>query len=332
MKRIVAKLMSGLGAGVLGLMVATSSLAQYPEDVIRMTVAYGPGGATDFQARIVTMMAATLDKEGKPKYLNGQPIVVLNRPGAGGQIGWNSFVQRAKSDGYELAAYNVPHFIAQSIVFPGKVKYNINNLEPIANWGADPAVLIVNKNSPFNSVKDVVDYAKKNPGKLSISGAGLYVGHHIAGLQFDRAAGVKTKYIPAGGGVKALQFVLGGQTMAGFNNLSDAFRSQDRLKILAVADLNRSDFLPDVPTFKEAGLDIDDSSVNFRGVMAPKGTPENVLKYLADKMPAMFNDKKVLKKMKAGGSPVRVLTRQEVQMMWKERQKYLSDLLKGLRG
>ncbi len=310
---------------------ATAALAEYPDRPISLTVAYGAGGATDFQARIVTMMAAKEDKKGNAVYLNGQPMVILNRPGAGGQVGWNRFVQKAKTDGYELAAYNVPHFIAQSIVFPGKVKYNIDNLEPIANWGADPAVLIVNKDSPFNTVQDVVDYAKANPGKLTVSGAGLYVGHHIANLQFDKAAGVKTKYVPAGGGVKAMQFVLGGQTMAGFNNLSDAYRSRDRLKILGVADLQRNDFLPDVPTLKESGLDVDDSSVNFRGIMAKKGTSDDVIKVLADKVPAMFNDKKVIKKMKEGGSPMRVMSREDVQAMWKERQAYLSDLLKELR-
>jgi tripartite-type tricarboxylate transporter receptor subunit TctC len=312
-------------------LAATAAVADYPERPISLTVAYGAGGATDFQARIVTMMAAKEDKQGKPVYLNGQPMVILNRPGAGGQVGWNRFVDKAKADGYELAAYNVPHFIAQSIVFPDKVKYNIDNLEAIANWGADPAVLIVNKESPFNSVQDVVEYAKANPGKLTVSGAGLYVGHHIANLQFDKAAGIETKYVPAGGGVKAMQFVLGGQTMAGFNNLSDAYRSRDRLKILGVADLQRNDFLPDVPTLKESGLDVDDSSVNFRGIMAKKGTPEPVIEVLADKVPAMFNDKKVVKKMQDGGSPMRVMTRDEVQAMWRERQTYLSELLKELR-
>ena len=318
-------------AGIGFLLASAAAFAAYPDRPITLTVAYGAGGATDFQARLVTMMAAKEDKKGNPVYLNGQPMVILNRPGAGGQVGWNNFIERAKPDGYELAAYNVPHFIAQSIVFPKKAKYNINNLEPIANWGADPAVLIVNKDSPFNSVQDLVDYAKKNPGKVTVSGAGLYVGHHIADLQFDKAAGVKTKYVPAGGGVKAMQFVLGGQTMAGFNNLSDAYRARDRLKILAVADLERNEFLPDVPTFKEAGLDVDDSSVNFRGIMAPKGTPEADLKVLADKVPAMFQDKKVVKKMEAGGSPMRVMTRDQVRAMWKERQAYLAELLKDLR-
>ena len=89
----------------------------------------------------------------------GQPIVIINKPGAGGKVGWNWFASKARNDGYDLAAYNVPHFISQSIVFDD-TKYNIDNLEPIANWGADPAVLIVGKDSPFNSVSDLVKYAK----------------------------------------------------------------------------------------------------------------------------------------------------------------------------
>ena len=86
-----------------------------------------------------------------------------------------------------MAAYNVPHFIAQSIVFD--TKYNIDNLEPVGNWGADPAVLIVGKDSKFNNVKDLVDFAKANPGKVTVSGAGKFVGHHIAHLQFAKASG-----------------------------------------------------------------------------------------------------------------------------------------------
>ena len=127
-----------------------------PDRPIRLVVAYGPGGATDFQARIATLAA------GKKDFL-GVPIVIFNRPGAGGKVGWTQFVTKAKPNGYQLAAYNVPHFIAQSIVF--KTPYAIDNLEPIANWGADPAVLVVAKDSEFNSVGDLLEYAKKNPKK-----------------------------------------------------------------------------------------------------------------------------------------------------------------------
>ena len=301
---------------------ASTASADYPDRPVSLTVVYNPGGATDFQARIVTMMA------GKEDYL-GQPMVILNRPGAGGRVGWNQFADKARANGYELAAYNVPHFIAQSIKFD--TKYNIDNLEPIANWGADPAVFIVGKDSPFNSIADVVAFAKDNPEKLTVSGAGLFVGHHIAYLQVEKAVGAKLKYVPHTGGAPALKSVIGGQVMAGVNNLSDAYRSRDNLKILAIADLQRNqEFLPDVPTFMEQGLDVDDSSVNFRGIMAPKGTPPEVIDYLAERVEAMFNDRRVNGKMKDGGSPVRVLGRAEVQKMWAERQEFLSELLQGL--
>jgi tripartite-type tricarboxylate transporter receptor subunit TctC len=261
--------------------------ADYPDRPISVMVAYNPGGATDFQARLVTMMAA----HPKKNYL-GQPIVIINKPGAGGKVGWNWFASKARTDGYDLAAYNIPHFVSQSIVFDD-TKYNIDNLEPIANWGADPAVLIVGKDSPFNSVSDLVKYAKANPGKVTFSGAGKFVGHHIAFLQFEKASGADVTYVPHTGGVPALTAVKGGQVMAGFNNLSDAYRSQNDIKILAIADLQREKtFLPNVPTLKEEGVDVDNSSVNFRGIMAPKGTPKEVIDFLAAQVPLMFNDKK----------------------------------------
>ena len=236
---------------------------------------------------------------------------------------------RAKTDGYELASYNVPHFIAQSIKF--KTKYNINNLEPIANWGADPAVLVVGKKSKFKNVKALVKYAKKNPGKVTVSGAGLYVGHHIAFLQIQKETGVKLTYVPHKGGAPALKSVIGGQVMAGVNNLSDAYRSRDNLRILAIADNQRNkEFLPKVPTFKEQGYGVDDSSVNFRGIMVRKGTPKSVIDKLAEAFPKMFANPRVQKQMKNGGSPIRIMNRDEVREMWNKRQVFLEDLLKDL--
>jgi tripartite-type tricarboxylate transporter receptor subunit TctC len=303
-----------------------ASAADFPDRPISVMVAYNPGGATDFQARLVTMMAA----HPKTNYL-GQPIVIVNKPGAGGKVGWNWFADKARKDGYDLAAYNIPHFVSQSIVFDD-TKYNIDNLEPIANWGADPAVLIVSKDSQFNSAADLVKYAKANPGKVTFSGAGKFVGHHIAFLQFEKASGADITYVPHTGGVPALAAVKGGQVMAGFNNLSDAYRSQNDIKILAIADLQREKtFLPNVPTLKEEGINVDNSSVNFRGIMAPKGTPKEVIDFLAKQVPLMFNDKKTLGQMKKGGSPVRIMNRSEVQEMWKARKKSLTTLLAGLK-
>ena len=318
MKRIITSVVA-----MLVISYSSGAFSQkFPDRPLSVTVAYSAGGATDFQARIVTMVAAN------KQYL-GQPIVILNRPGAGGKVGWNYFASKAKTNGYEMAAYNVPHFIAQSIKF--KTKYNINNLEPIANWGADPAVFVVGKNSPFNSIGDVVKFAKSNPGKITVSGAGLFVGHHIAFLQIQKETGVKLTYVPHKGGAPALKSVMGGQVKAGVNNLSDAFRSRKNLKILGIADNQRDkQFLPDVPTFKEQGFNVDDSSVNFRGIMVRKGTPKAIIEKLAAQVPKMFANKRVKKQMKNGGSPLRVLSRDQVKMMWKERQAFLTELLKGL--
>lgn len=326
-KRKISSLAISFTAGALLLGVTGAAQADYPDRPIGVMVAYNPGGATDFQARIATLASAK-EKEGKPESV-GQPIYVTNKPGAGGRKGWNWFASKAPTDGYMMAAYNVPHFIAQSIVFD--TKYNINNLEPVGNWGADPAVLIVGKDSQFNTAEELVDYAMKNPGKVTVSGAGKFVGHHIAHLQLEKAGKVKLKYVPGKGGVGAMKLVKGGQVMAGFNNLSDSARAQGDIKILAVADLERHAFLPDVPTFKELGIPVDNSSVNFRGLMVPKGTPADVIKHLADTVPKMFSDQKTLGKMEQTNSPVRIMNRDEVLAMWKERQAALTELLKDLK-
>ncbi|MCZ0813620.1 MAG: Bug family tripartite tricarboxylate transporter substrate binding protein [Pseudomonadota bacterium] len=318
MKSILAGLATAL-------MIAGPSAAQdYPDRPLMLMVSYGAGGATDFQARIVTMTSGNEDAL-------GQPIAIVNKPGAGGRVGWNWLATQADSDGYTLGAYNVPHFIAQSI--EGGVEYGADSFEPIANWGADPAVFVVGADSEFDTMEDVVNWAKENPGKMTFSGAGLFVGHHIAALQLENAAGVKLAYIPNNqGGAGAMKAVIAGEVMGGVNNLSDAFRAADagNVKILGVFDTERSEFLPDVPTMQEQGYDIDNASVNYRGVMVPKGTPQEVIDKLAETVPAMFRNDRVKKQMKAGGSPMKVMTRDEVLEMWNQRQETLEKLLAGL--
>ncbi|RLJ41258.1 tripartite-type tricarboxylate transporter receptor subunit TctC [Litoreibacter meonggei] len=320
------KLLAGAAIALMGLTTTASAdgHANYPERPMMMMVSYGAGGATDFQARIVTMTAGNEDAL-------GMPIAILNKPGAGGRVGWNWLAGQAEADGYTLGAYNVPHFIAQSI--KGGVEYSADSFEPIANWGADPAVLVVGKDSEFNTLEDVVTFVKANPGKLTTSGAGLFVGHHIAALQMEKAGDMKMAYIPTkGGGAAAMKAVIAGDVMAGINNLSDAYRAAaaGNVKILAVADLERNEFLPDVPTMKEAGLDVDNASVNFRGVMVPKGTPQGIIDKLAATVPMMFENSRVTGKMKAGGSPMHVMTRDEVLAMWAAREETLKELLAGL--
>lgn len=318
-----------IAGAAMGLMALTGTAvadghANYPERPIMLMVSYGAGGATDFQARIVTMTAGNEDAL-------GMPIAIINKPGAGGRVGWNWMATQADADGYTLGAYNIPHFIAQSI--EGGVEYSADSFEPIANWGADPAVFVVAADSEFNSMADVIDYAKANPGKLTFSGAGLFVGHHIAALQLEKAAGVKLAYIPNNaGGAGAMKAVIAGEVLGGVNNLSDAFRAREagNVKILGVFDNERNAFMEDVPTMKEQGFDIDNASVNFRGVMVPKGTPQPIIDKLAATVPEMFKNSRVAGKMKAGGSPMHIMTRDEVLEMWAAREETLKELLAGL--
>jgi tripartite-type tricarboxylate transporter receptor subunit TctC len=322
MKHLLAAASIAL-TGLVGA-AAADEAENYPERPIMLMVSYGAGGATDFQARIVTMTAGNEDAL-------GVPMAIINKPGAGGRVGWNWLATQADADGYTLGAYNIPHFIAQSI--EGGVEYSADSFEPIANWGADPAVFVVAADSPFNSMADVVDYAKENPGGLTFSGAGLFVGHHIAALQLEKAAGVKLAYIPNNqGGAGAMKAVIAGEVLGGVNNLSDAFRAREagNVKVLGVFDLERNDFMPDVPTMQEQGFDIDNASVNFRGIMAPKGTPQPIIDKLAEVVPTMFENSRVASQMKAGGSPMRVMTRDEVLEMWAARQETLEELLSGL--
>jgi len=325
MRTLLATLGTALAAALLALLPLSASAQDYPERPVSLMVAYGAGGATDFQARIVTMVSANED-------FLGQPTVIVNRPGAGGRVGWNWMATEAEPTGYQMGAYNVPHFIAQSI--KGGVKYSIDSFEPVANWGADPAVVVVGTDSEFDDMTDLVEYMEKNPGKLTVSGAGLFVGHHIAALQIEAATGAEMAYIPNDqGGAAAMKAVIAGDVMAGINNLSDAYRAREagQVKILGVADVQRNEkFLPDVPTLMEQGIDVDDSSVNFRGIMVPKGTPQERIDFLAARIPQMFEHPRVERRMEAGGSPIRIMTRAEVQEMWQKRQTYLEDLLAGL--
>ncbi|MDR0466393.1 MAG: tripartite tricarboxylate transporter substrate binding protein [Deltaproteobacteria bacterium] len=290
----------------------------YPKAPIQLIVCYSPGAATDFQARIVSMPA------GENKYF-GEPIVIVNKAGAGGMTGWNWVAESGSKDGLTMTAYNLPHIVAQALV--QKPKFTADSFEPLANWGSDPAVLVVAMDSPHKTVDDLVKFAKANPKKLTINGAGLYVGHHIATLQLQKAAKIEMTYVPEQGAADALRALYGKTVLSGFTNLADAYRAQDRLRILAIADIKRHEYLPNVPTFKELGYDIDNASVNFRGFAFPAGVPKEVIEHAAKVVPAMFNDPIVASKMKESGSPLHILSREEVQKLIANQKAVLSELL-----
>jgi len=318
MNRFFLRILSVL-ALLLPLTAHAAPVDEYPNGPITAVCTYSVGSQTDVQARICAMPAE--------KYF-GQPIVILNKAGAGGLTGWNWFMDRGSRDGLTMTVYNLPNFIAQSIV-KKNAKYSIRILEPLANFAADPVVLFVSKDSPFNSVSDLVEFAKKNPGKVTLNGSGLFVGHHIALLLLAKEADIKLTYVPEKGGSDSLQSVMAGKVMGSFNNLSIAMRALDKIKVLGIADLQRHEFIPDVPTFIEQGYKtLDDATTNFRGYALPVGVDKAIVEKAAQQAYKMFNDPLVIENLKKTGVPYRILDRQAMLDIFAKREAILKDLLK----
>ena len=314
------KLTALLGCFVLmlaaGTAFASSGPGGYPSGPIQVVVTFSAGAATDFQARIATQPAQ--------KYF-GQPMVIQNMPGAGGMTGWNWVIDRGSRDGLTMTTYNMPHTVAQSLVQAAS-NFTVESWQPIANFGSDPAVLVVPVGSNIQNVADFVSFAKANPRRLTVNGAGLFVGHHVATLQLQQAADIQVTYVPEQGAADALASLYGNAVMAGFTNLSDASRATDRLRILAIANKDRHPLLPNTPTFLELGINVDDSSSNFRGLAFPVGVPEEIVAWASEQAVKMFNDPEVVNRMAETNSPMLIMNRKEATELFHRQREALIKL------
>lgn len=256
-------------AGSLSL-VPGAAAAAYPDKPIRLVVGFSAGGTTDVSARIIGKeMGEAL----------GQPVVVENRPGAGSNIA-TEMVMRAAPDGYTLYMVAVTAAINQTLY--KNVKFDLTkDFEPVALAVQVPNVLVVNPNVPAKSVKELVDYAKANPGKMNFASSGSGTSIHMAGELFKQAAGIDVIHIPYKGSGPAVTDLVGGQVDFMFDNMPASWPNVQagKLRALAVTTANRSSTAPDLPTMQESGFPGFDVSSWF-GVLAPKGTPSDIVEKL----------------------------------------------------
>ncbi|WP_085524562.1 tripartite tricarboxylate transporter substrate binding protein [Tuberibacillus sp. Marseille-P3662] len=317
LKAILAMMLLGAILVISGCSQDSSDSNQaFPNKSLKLIVSYSPGGGTDTQARIIAKYAK--------KYL-GQDMIVVNKPGGGGQVGWNYF-SNVKKNGYILSAYNLPHIITQPMAYD---TYSTDDFEPIVNWGYDPTVFAVKKNSPFKTLSDVIQYAKEHPGSVTIGHSGKYVGQHMAILQLEEAAGIDLKAIAFKGASKATASLLGGHIDVVSGNLSGMHRRNDDVRILAVASEKRHHFEPDVPTFKELGYPSVIMSTD-RGIAAVKGTPKPIIKKLEHMFHQLLQDKQFQKEMKKAGADLMIMKRDEVMKVFERRTKKYEELLKTI--
>ena len=264
-----------LMAGFIGLTGPTDSCAQdtkgYPTKPIRMIVPYPPGGPTDLTARVV---AAEMNKS------LGQSIVVDNRPGASGMIGAEQ-VSKSDPDGYVFLA-NASLHVINPFIYPDMHFDALKDFVPITQLAAVPLVLVVPVDSPIKTVKDLAEYAKKNPNKLNFGSSGSASAQQLAGESFKIAAGVQMQHVPYKGSAPALADLVGGQIQLMFDSMPSAmpFIKSGNLRAIAVTTAKRAKALPDLPTIAESGYP-DFDIATWYGYWAPKGTPTAIVDKLA---------------------------------------------------
>ena len=278
--------------GIIGLLVGAPSVFAadaYPSKPVRLIVAYAAGGGNDVTARI---LAARLTET------LGTNVLVENRPGATGTVG-TEFVARAPADGYTLILADAPHAI-NPFVYP-TVKYDpIKDFEPITLVGSTPVVLAVHPKVPAQTVSELVAYAKSQPGKVTMASGGTGTISHVAGELFQLRTAIKLNHIPYKGSGPALADLVAGQVEVMFPPAPAAAPQvkAGRLRALAVSAAKRSPAIPEAPTFDEAGI-ADYRVSNWYGILAPAGTPANVVALLNKQIAAAVQHPSVREKFVA---------------------------------
>jgi tripartite-type tricarboxylate transporter receptor subunit TctC len=265
MKKPLRTLAAGLLAAV-GLSYGVAAQAAWPDHPITLVVPFPPGGTTDMVAR---PLAQELSK------LLGQPIIIDNRAGAGGTIG-AAYVARAKADGYTFFLSTIAHTIAPSIY--DTLPYDfIKDFAPITTVASCPNILIVNSKLPVNSVTDLIQYAKANPGKVNYGSAGIGSTEHLAGELFGRTAGIKIEHVPYKGGAPMMTDLISGQIQMALETSGSAINQVrgGSVKALGVSSEKPSQHFPEIPAIDQSGLP-NYSFLTWYGLMAPAKTPADI--------------------------------------------------------
>lgn len=294
-----------IGALVAGAVLA----ADYPTKPVQLMVAYPAGGSTDVAARIV---AAIAEKE------LGQPLVVVNKAGAGGQVGWTEMA-RQKPDGYYIGFINLPATNTVILDPERKAAFGIDAFAPIINQVLDPGVIWVKADSPYKSLKDVIEAAKKSPSKISAATTGILSDDHLAILMVEEAAGVVFRIVHFEGGAPQMTAILGGHVEVAFDNVGSIVKrvKSGEVRGLAVMDTQRSKFLPDVPTTVDLGYPSVISS-STRGIAGPKGLPEPVVKKLQEVFRKAMEHPDHVKKMEDAGLAIKVMVGDEYATYYRD--------------
>jgi tripartite-type tricarboxylate transporter receptor subunit TctC len=280
----------GLAAlGAVALPVRAQS--KWPSRPITYVVPFAAGGTTDVLGRMIGARLAQM---------LGQPIVVDNKPGAGGNIG-SAYVAKAAPDGYTILGGTISSHAINVSLYPNMPYDPVKDFVPIALIGTLPNVLVVNANSPYKSVADVVAAAKAKQ-QLSFSSSGAGSSQHLSGELFKNMAGIDILHVPYKGSAPSMQALMGNQVTMCFENILSCIPliQSGKLRALAVTSATRASGLPDVPTMAEAGLP-GFEIVSWQAVFAPAGTPPAIVEHLATDINKIIREPEIRTKLVALG-------------------------------
>jgi len=300
--------------GILALGL-TSAEAAYPDRPIKMIVPWAAGGDTDAICRVI---AASMEKH------LGKPVVIVNITGASGTVGARE-AKKAAPDGYTIFSV---HDSIHTTYYTGVSELSYQDFDPVCLQTATPSVFAAYGKTPWNSMKELIEDAKKRPEQITI-GATLGSTSHFFPAMVGQAAGVKWKYVSYEGTAPRMTALLGGHVLLGETNLTQLDKVKaGQLKMLVIATAKRLPEVPDVPTLKELGIDIV-YAVN-RGLFAPKGTPEAALAKLEEACAKAAKDPAVMESMKKQGTFVEFMDRRAYTDFLQKNDKINADLAQAL--
>ena len=281
----------------LGAILSPASFAQsnYPTKPINFIVPYGAGGGADSRSRQIAQKMSVILK---------QPIIVDNKPGAGGNIG-TEFISRAAPDGYTIGMGNFAPMAVNKTLF-GNLRYDPEtDLTPIILIEKGPLVLVVHPSSPYKTVQDIVVAAKAKPGTLTFSSGGIGGSHQLSAELFEQNAGIEMIHVPYKSGSAGLTDLMAGNVTMMFDQMYSAMPSikAEKLRPIAITSKKRSPLLPNIPSFAEVGYPKVEV-LNWQGLIAPKGTPKAIIDQLNSAANEALKDPQLRELMLSQGNEI----------------------------
>jgi len=303
-------------------MAACLVQAQYPDKPITMIVPFPPGGVADTVARPV---AEALSRE------LGQGVIIENKAGAGGSVGIAQ-AARAAPDGYTvlLSLSSISVLPEADKILGRKAAFQLDQFVPIARITADPTVLIVRADSPWKTLQEFIDDAKRQPGVLDYGSSGIYGSMHVPMEMLKASAGIDITHVPFTGAGPAVAALLGGQVDAISTGPSSILQHIKAGKVRALAHWGDKPLasLPDVPSLQDEGYDV--KFVQWSGIFVPAGVPDEVVTTLRESAKRVANDPDIQSKVLAAGSPIDYLDATEFQTYWDEDDKVLRQAVQDI--